>query len=135
MIKKDIEKITILFALIIVLTFLVFISLLSFIYNKYEIETTKDCIKQTHSTGNSMLPTIENISNQLVNICIQGDELRVGDIIIYFSYQNGEKIYLLHRITYIDYEEEIIITRGDNNKYYDNEFGFNRVYGRYVGNL
>lgn len=64
--------------------------------------------------GESMLPTIKSDSECL---CIRKKDYHVGDVVLFFTEIEGEKVGVSHRIFLI--EGENIFTKGDNNDWVD----------------
>jgi signal peptidase len=68
-------------------------------------------------SSGSMIPTL-NVGDYIVVKAEPFDSLSEGDIIVFYSPWNRDEI-IVHRIYAINYEQEIIRTKGDNNNYVD----------------
>ncbi|OYT46898.1 MAG: signal peptidase I [Desulfurococcales archaeon ex4484_42] len=88
-------------------------------------------------TGNLVIAVVEGISMEplfqtgdvVFVIKVKPSDIKPGDIIVYEK-PNGA--YIIHRVTKIVNEnsEIVIITKGDNNKYYDPPISVNQVVGK-----
>ena len=73
--------------------------------------------------GQSMQPTIGSVAITLVDTKTLFEQLQEGDIIVFFQCLPNQSVYgenqstvYAHRVYYIDKEDGIITTMGDNNK-------------------
>ncbi len=88
-------------------------------------------------TGNLMIAVVEGTSMEplfqtgdvVFVVKVKPSEIRPGDIIVYEK-PNGA--YIIHRVVKVMHEngETIIITKGDNNKYYDPPIRMKQVVGK-----
>jgi signal peptidase I len=102
--------------------------------NKFILEIDNPCISVQKLLGESMLPYYENESISILDTCFPSEKLEVGDIISFYEDWNMTQ-QLHHRIIEIDYERELIQTKGDNLENEDNFISFSQVYGKEIGVL
>lgn len=107
---KQIKQLLILFTVLFVVFFVIHIATLSKSYFILKIPTQ------------SMLPTIKPMS---IVIGKKEIDYSIGDII---AYEDANKKIIVHRI--IDTKNEIIITKGDNNKQIDKMIYKNIILGK-----
>ena len=86
-----------------------------------------NCLELYETVGNSM-----NASNAgtiiMVDMCYPVDELEVGDIIIFRT----DDELINHRIIYLDFDNDVLVTKGDNNDHIDGLINFDQYYGKIV---
>lgn len=75
--------------------------------------------------GNSMYPTIEDGDYVLV---VKTYNISVNDIIVFFDEDTGK--YIAHRVVSI--EDNTILTKGDNNNFYDDEITKREIIGKVI---
>jgi hypothetical protein len=102
--------------------------------NKFILEIDNPCISVQKLLGESMLPYYENESISILDTCFPSEKLVIGDIISFYEDWNMTR-QLHHRIIEIDYERELIKTKGDNLESEDNFISFSQVYGKEIGVL
>ncbi len=89
----------------------------------------ENCLGITKSIGCSMYPNSKNEGSwEIQDICVNPQTLEIGDIISFSSYD----LKIQHRIISIDYENETLITKGDNNFFPDAEISFEQINGKVI---
>jgi len=88
-------------------------------------------------TGNLVIAVVEGTSMEplfqtgdvVFVIKVKPSDIKPGDIIVY---EKPSGAYIIHRVTKIVNENSkiVIITKGDNNKYYDPPISVNQVVGK-----
>lgn len=85
------------------------------------------------SDTKSMIPTLDSNSLAITEKILFIETLRVGDIITYKVINSNSQLFgesIIHRIYSIDYQNQKIITKGDNNEKCDPEIQFSQITGR-----
>lgn len=135
--KKGIKWIIGLVGILIVVNYVVFIGVYNFVgpylnINNVEyrdggyIVTNGECQEKVQVNGLSMYPTLQIVDFVMVDKCYNVKSLKIADII---RFEYGDKIYV-HRVINIDFENEIIKTKGDNNIFADKKIQFDDYSGR-----
>jgi len=79
--------------------------------------------------GKSMLPAIKEGDTITINKNI--DNLKYGDIILYYNPSNQDDIYVLHRII-SSVKDNMFLTKGDNNRYVDQPVRKSYIIGKAI---
>lgn len=102
--------------------------------NKFLLEIDNPCISVQKSFGESMQPYYDNETISVIDTCFPKENLKIGDVIIFYSDWNLS-VLLHHRIIDINYNKELIQTKGDNWDEKDQFISFSQVYGKEIGVL
>lgn len=92
------------------------------------LDTNQSCHNFLKGNGNSMYPNINSGDIAEADTCYSAHDLRVGDIIIFREYG----LLVAHRIIGINFDDRVLITKGDNNDYADEVTNFNQFYGKII---
>lgn len=111
-----------------ILVFIIII--LASIVTIFTLITSKDGIPSVKGyspfsiQSNSMKPTLSKGDLIITNNNINVNDLKVNDIISFYSYEKGVNIIKTHRIVNITNENNVLLfeTKGDNNDVNDNVF-------------
>ena len=90
------------------------------------IITNAECHEKIETRGISMYPTIQLRDFVAFNKCYNVKNLKRGDVI---GFEYDDKL-VFHRVINIDYENELLKTKGDNNIFPDRKIKFDDYYGR-----
>jgi len=85
------------------------------------------------SDTKSMLPTLDSNSLAIIEKILFVETLKVGDIVTYKVINPNSQLFgelIIHRIYSIDYKNQIIRAKGDNNEKCDPEIKFSQITGR-----
>jgi len=97
------------------------------IFMQYPYDRDEFCIAKVE--GNSMYPTIKDGNYVLIlKKDVPDFNISIGDIVVF--YDNETNKYVSHRV--IDINGETIITKGDNNMFFDDEITYSQVRGKVV---
>lgn len=101
--------------------------------NKEEIQWIKKYLSISESMvvktqGQSMLPIIKSGDKIIIN---KIGDIKVGDIIVFFDvYDNNQAVQMIaHRVVEI-LNNDILVTKGDNNRFADNPIHRNDILGK-----
>ena len=115
---------------------------ISVIYNiEEEIIPLPTCLQTAFTQGDSMYPMIKNGDEIIINECFNFSEVKINTIVVFrdFSKTEGAVGYytsrVLHRTVDIDFFHKYILTKGDNNEYFDYWRPIKFVEGIYVGSV
>lgn len=85
------------------------------------------------SDTKSMIPTLDSNSLAITEKILFVETLKVGDIVTYKVTNPNSQLFgesIIHRIYSIDYKNQIIRAKGDNNEKCDPEIKFSQITGR-----
>ena len=108
---------------IIIIILAIFVTLFTIITNKDGISNLKG-YSPFSIQSNSMFPTLKKGDMIITYNKINYKDLKVNDIISFYSFENGSNIIKTHRITNIYLENNVRLyeTKGDNNDVSDNVY-------------
>ncbi len=108
---------------IIIIILAIFVTLFTIITNKDGISNLKG-YSPFSIQSNSMFPTLKKGDMIITYNKINYQDLKVNDIISFYSFENGSNIIKTHRITNIYLENNVRLyeTKGDNNDVSDNVY-------------
>lgn len=88
-----------------------------------------NCYVTGHISGKSMNPYFYDGDKVTVDTC-NNQELNIGDIIVFNILIDGKDELYIHRI--IGFENDCVITKGDNRKTSDGCIKYKNIYGKYI---
>ena len=78
--------------------------------------------------GDSMIPLFR--PGEIVNIEPLGHQMKIGDVVLYYTKEGFDYLLILHRIHYIT--KKYVVTKGDNNFAFDVPIEKNSILGMAV---
>lgn len=79
--------------------------------------------------GNSMFPNIKD--GDEVTVINDINNLKKGDIILYYNYNRNDEVFIIHRIVE-NINNKILLTKGDNNEFSDKPIRNTYIIGKVV---